>query len=185
MPDQPENNRTEQGQFAAGTSGNPKGRPAGAYSRSTQLARLLLARNAGKLVRKCISQALAGEAVALRLTIERLVPIPKTGSIRIDLQRITSLEDIPLALRTVIEAVASGALSLDDGERLAALIDRQRVAMEAPDIELRIRELESIVKEMHLAQMVDPRGVTRVNGHDAQSSTSAASATGGVERGPA
>ena len=77
--------------------------------------------------------ALAGDGVALRLAIERLAPILRAGSMRIDLPSIKTLDDIAPAMAAVIEAAASGVIALDDADRLVALIDRQRVALETPD----------------------------------------------------
>jgi hypothetical protein len=163
---EPANNRTSEGRFAPGTSGNPGGRAKGSYSRSTQLARLLLARNAGPLVRKCIEQAMAGDGVALRLVVERLAPIPRAGSIRIDLPPIKALDDIGPAMARVIGAAAAGEIALDDADRLIALLDKQRIALETPDLELRLRELEAAYREIANAQVVGPRGSPRPNGRD-------------------
>jgi uncharacterized protein DUF5681 len=167
MGDEPEPTGPKQdGRFQPGQSGNPAGRPKGALNEATRLVQALMAGDAEAVFSTVIDKAKAGDMVAARLVVERLAPIIRTGSIKIELQRITSLEDIPLALRTVIEAVAAGALSLDDGERLAALIDRQRIALEQPDLELRLKELEHLVREMGLAQMVGPRSEHRPNGRD-------------------
>lgn len=154
--------------FAPGQSGNPAGRTKGSFNRSTMLAQALLGREAGAIARRLIEAAKdkldPAHSVALRLAAERLMPVMRAGSIRIDLPLIKTLEDVPLALREVIAAVTSGVISLDDGERLAALVDRQRIALEAPDLELRLRELEHQYREMARAQMGSSPAVARWNG---------------------
>ena len=69
--------------FKPGCSGNPHGRPRGALSKRTQLSKLLEPR-AVELVEKMIELALDGDAQALRLCIERLIP-------KIDQQRVVAV----------------------------------------------------------------------------------------------
>jgi hypothetical protein len=145
-------------------SGNPAGRVKGSFNRATILAQTLLGREAGKLARKAVEMALAGDATALRICLERLVPIIRAGSIRITLPPIRAASDIAVAMNVVVEAVAGGMISLDDGERLVGLLDRQRIVLETPDLELRLRELEHQYREMSLAQMAHARSDARPNG---------------------
>ena len=59
--------------FKSGVSGNPAGRPKGSLNKKTQLIKLMEA-HAEALISKTIDLALAGDTVALRLCIERLIP---------------------------------------------------------------------------------------------------------------
>jgi len=59
--------------FKAGVSGNPKGKKIGTLNRRTQLAKLFEP-HAEALVNKAVELAIGGDAVALRLCIERLIP---------------------------------------------------------------------------------------------------------------
>ena len=59
--------------FQKGKSGNPAGKPKGALNKRPPLSKLLEP-HAKALVAKMLELALAGDSVALRLCIERLIP---------------------------------------------------------------------------------------------------------------
>lgn len=59
--------------FQPGQSGNPKGKVPGTLSRRAQLAKLLEPHGEA-LINKAVELALAGDVVALRLCLERLLP---------------------------------------------------------------------------------------------------------------
>jgi hypothetical protein len=61
-------------QFQKGQSGNPHGKPKGALNHATRAAQMLLDGEANAITRKCIEMALAGDTIALRLCLERIVP---------------------------------------------------------------------------------------------------------------
>jgi len=67
-----------EGRFRKGRSGNPNGRPAGARNKATETAELLLDGEAAALTRKAVELALAGDAMALRLCLDRIIP-PRRG----------------------------------------------------------------------------------------------------------
>jgi hypothetical protein len=60
--------------FKKGQSGNPSGRPPGSRNKSTLAAEALLDGEAETLTRKAIEEAKAGNMIALRLCLERIVP---------------------------------------------------------------------------------------------------------------
>src|SRR5713101_403902 len=62
------------GAFRKGRSGNPKGRPPGARNKATETAELLLDGEAAALTRKAVERALEGDAMALRLCLDRIIP---------------------------------------------------------------------------------------------------------------
>ena len=59
-------------------SGNPAGRLRGTKNRATKAAEELLEGEAEALTRKAVELALAGDTVALRLCLERLLPPRKS-----------------------------------------------------------------------------------------------------------
>lgn len=72
----PENSgRDQAGRFAVGKSGNPAGRPRGSRNATTLAAVALLDGEAERLTRAAIELALAGDIAALRLCLERLIPV--------------------------------------------------------------------------------------------------------------
>ena len=60
--------------FAKGQSGHPAGRPAGARNKKTLAAAVLLDGEAEALTRRAVELAFAGDPMALRLCIERILP---------------------------------------------------------------------------------------------------------------
>src|SRR5262249_59590562 len=63
--------------FQKGESGNPAGRPFGSRNKTTLAMEALLDGEAETIVRKAIEKAKDGDTVALRLCLERLVPVRK------------------------------------------------------------------------------------------------------------
>ncbi len=111
--------RTSAGRFA---TGNP-GKPRGARHKATQAALVLLEGEGEALARKAVEMALNGDVVALRLCLERLVPVRKDGTIRFDLPPLVKSEDAPAAARAVVEALADGQISPADAESAVKIID--------------------------------------------------------------
>ena len=112
--------------FVKGQSGNPKGRPKGARNRATVAAELLLDGEAEALTRKAIDLALAGDTVALRLCMERLVPPRKDRAIRLDLPPIQTDDDLKGAVGAVLSAVADGVITPSEAGEVVALIEKCR-----------------------------------------------------------
>src|SRR5215467_6292317 len=67
-----------EGRFKPGLSGNPAGRRPGSRNKATETAELLLEGEAEALTRKAVEKALAGNPMALRLCLDRLIP-PRRG----------------------------------------------------------------------------------------------------------
>jgi len=66
--------------YQKGHSGNPAGRPPGLPDKRTVL-RELLAPHAEALVAKVVALALAGDTAALRICIDRLIPLQRHATI--------------------------------------------------------------------------------------------------------
>src|ERR1700730_13409490 len=99
------------GHFQKGQSGNPAGRPKGARNRSTVAAEALLEGEAEALTRKPIELARAGDATAIRMCIERLVPPRKDRTICLELPAINGIGDANRAAGAVLTAVADGTIT--------------------------------------------------------------------------
>ena len=84
--------RLQDGRFRPGVSGNPAGRLRGTKNRATKAAEELLEGEAEALTRKAVELALAGDTVALRLCLERLLPPRKSR--RVTLTGLSSSFDL-------------------------------------------------------------------------------------------
>ena len=69
--------------FEKGRSGNPGGRRRGSRNRTTLAAAVLLEGQSEALTRKAVELALAGDPVALRLCIERILPVCRERAVRL------------------------------------------------------------------------------------------------------
>src|SRR5215469_6310208 len=72
------------GRFQKGQSGNPKGRPPGVRNKATEAAEMLLDGEAEALTRRAVERALEGDATALRLCLERIIPPRRGRAVRLD-----------------------------------------------------------------------------------------------------
>ena len=128
--------------FAKGVSGNPAGRPPGSRNKATVLALQLLEGEAEALARKVIERALEGDTAALRLCLERLIPLRKDRVIKLDLPPITSTQELAAGFAAVVAAVAKGDMTPDEAQRIAALLEQYSKVLERAELEQRVTQLE-------------------------------------------
>ena len=67
--------------FKKGVSGNPKGRPLGAKNKSSVIAESLLVGQSEALVQKAVRMALSGNITALKLCLERIIPVKREPTV--------------------------------------------------------------------------------------------------------
>lgn len=131
--------------FVPGQSGNPAGRKAGSKNKMTVLCENLLGGDAEAIMKTLIAQALAGEGVALRLAVERMLPVraARDRSISgLELPRLAKAEDIVLAMASVLEHVAAGNMTLSEAGEFARLLEGQRKNIETSDLVIRLEAIE-------------------------------------------
>jgi hypothetical protein len=110
--------------FVKGQSGNPKGKPKGVRNRATLAAEALLDGEAEALTRKAIDMGLAGEPIALRLCIERLIPTRRERPLAFALPPVENAEDTAKAINGVLGALAQGLVTLSEASEAINLIER-------------------------------------------------------------
>jgi hypothetical protein len=116
------------------------------YGFQPELAEKLMADNAEDIIQATIDAAKNGDGVAMRLCVERLVPLRKRVPAPIELPNADSLPGVTEALGVIVAAVAKGALDLESGSSLAALVEAKARAIETNEalkLEQRIASLES------------------------------------------
>ena len=104
------------GHFSKGTSGTPAGRPLGSRNHATLLMESLLEGQAEQLTQKAIDMAMGGDITALRLCLERLMPVRKDRPIQLSLPPIETVQQISLAVGKVAKAIGDGEITPSDGE---------------------------------------------------------------------
>lgn len=125
-----------------GQSGNPKGRPPGSRNKTSEAALALLDGEAHKLTRKAIDMALAGDAKALRICLERITPPRRETPVRLTLPKIKTASDLPAAIGALLQAAAAGEITPGEAERLARLVGEAGRAIYMADVEERLERLE-------------------------------------------
>ena len=124
--------------------GNP-GRPSGSRNKVTLAAEILLDGEAEKLTRKAIELALAGDTVALRLCLERIIPARRDRPVRFMFPKKTSGDEIADIMRNVLDSVATGELTPSEAQSVAAVVEGWRRAKEVGEMEDRLSTLENAV----------------------------------------
>ncbi len=135
--------RGPDGRFLPGASGNRRGRPLGSSNRASLMVEQLLEDRAQALAEKVIEMALAGDGLALRLCLERLLPARKERHLLLQLPEPVTVEDITAGFRRVVEALTDGRLTPSETNSVAALLESARRTLETTELDRRLRELEA------------------------------------------
>jgi Family of unknown function (DUF5681) len=97
--------------FKPGQSGNPAGRAAGSRNKKTLAAEAALFEHAQELVADLVTRAKNGEPAAMRLAMDRILPVGRGRPLPIELPPVRSTEDAQIAAGVIMEALKEGALS--------------------------------------------------------------------------
>ena len=128
--------------FAKGRSGNPAGRRAGSRNKTTEAAAVLLQGESEALTRRAVEMALAGDPMAMRLCIERILAPCRERAVKFAWPPIESAADIPVAMKAVTSALASGVITPSETGRIADVVDTFVRAIDTSNFDRRLRELE-------------------------------------------
>jgi hypothetical protein len=103
---------------------------------------MLLDSEATALTRKAIELALAGDAAALRLCLDRTVAPRRERPVEVPLPPIDSAADLLGAIKAVAGAVGRGAITAAEAVALSQMIETFLRTIDASDFEMRLRRLE-------------------------------------------
>jgi hypothetical protein len=127
-----------------------KGRPTGSRNKRSIFHESLESHGI-EIMETCKLQALKKDPTALRLCVERLVPVCKAPNSTFRLPPMQNAADLAKAISAVAQAVARGRLSASEGESVGRLIESQRRTLETETFEARIRALEKAQSEEEAA----------------------------------
>ena len=120
-----------------GQSGNPAGRKPGA-----ELVRQLLEPKKKELIDKAVAMALAGDATALRICIDRLAPPMRAESPTVHIPDLKSAPTLALKAEAIVSAVGDGRIGPDAATMLLQAIAAACKVIEFDELQRRIAELE-------------------------------------------
>src|ERR1700691_564595 len=128
--------------FSKGASGNPGGRPAGTRNKALLAMEALLDGEAEAITRVAVDKAKEGDATALRLCLERTLTPRKERPLSFSLPQLGAVTDAPAATSAIVAAVAAADITVSEGSELARLVDTHVRAVEASDLDKRLRAIE-------------------------------------------
>jgi hypothetical protein len=135
----------QRGPFRPGQSGNPNGRPKGSRNSTTLALESLLDGQAKALTQKAVDLALAGDLIALRICLDRIMPVRKHRPIEIQLPKMETIADAPKAT-AITAAVARGEITFTDAADVSRLDETYVRAIEASDLDKRLRAIEEAMR---------------------------------------
>jgi hypothetical protein len=119
------------------------GRPKGSRNRANSAGQDLLDKYTPNLIGKCIELALKeGDRSAMRICMERVLPVRRDASIRVSLPRIRTAQDVEKAAEKVTWAVGRGKIAPAEGETMMNIFEIHARIIEKGQYESRIEKLE-------------------------------------------
>ncbi len=119
--------------FKPGTSGNPRGKPAGTRSKATRLLLALMEGDAANITKAVITAAKEGDLMAARIILDRLIPPAKERSITLNLPDTKTAEGASAAQSAVLQTAASGDLLHGGSSTLSSILESKRRATSTGD----------------------------------------------------
>ena len=130
--------------FKPGQSGNLKGKPAGTRSKATQLLLALMEGDASAITKAVIDAAKAGDLMAAKIILDRLIPPAKERPVNVNLPDTTTAQGVSAAQSAILQAVASGDLLPGEAATLSGIVESKRRAIETQELSERITQLENV-----------------------------------------
>ena len=128
--------------FAKGKSGNPAGRPSGIRDRRVAMRDMFIP-HAEDLVAKVVEMAKDGDAAALRICLDRLIPPAKAKDDPVSLPGFT--DSLAENSRIVVRSLAAGEVTPEEAGAILQSLASQARIIEADEIEQRLTALELAV----------------------------------------
>lgn len=129
--------------FQPGQSGNPSGRPKGIIDKRAKL-REKLEMHAEEILDTLIARAKVGDAVALKLCVERLIPrIKSDDGIVINLPegRLDAGHNMLQMIHDLTQAVFLGWLTVDEAGKFIHFLKQQRQQIKSAESEILLEKM--------------------------------------------
>ena len=106
----------------------------------------ILQRDADAILEAVVAAAKGGDSTAMRLCVERLIPVRKGRPIGLSLPPVKTIADIDAALSVIIAAMAKAELSAEEASAFAAVVEQKRKAIELGEHARRLDAIEEHLK---------------------------------------
>jgi len=103
----------------------------------------LLDGEAEALTRKAVELALAGDAMALRLCLDRIIPPRRGRRVQLGLAPLRGAADLGGTMAAITTAATQGAITPGEAVELARVVEIFVRAVETSDFERRLQQLEA------------------------------------------
>jgi hypothetical protein len=139
----PANKRTSavMAKFKPGKSGNPSGRAQGSKNRATKLLEAI-EKDTPALLAVTKEKALGGDMTAMRLLLERALPVRKPVAPTVNLPELGQDLSLTSKAQAVIAGVGKGMIPPDIASQLITAIGATAKVVEIDELERRITQLE-------------------------------------------
>ena len=131
--------------FKRGESGNPAGRPKGIPDRRSQLIRQY-EDDIPALLEVLKQKALSGDMAALKLILDRLLPVKRSSFEVIEIPSLGEAETLIEKAEAVMASVSSGEIPPDVGSQLISAIGTTARVEEISELKDRIESLEAAMR---------------------------------------
>ena len=115
----------------------------GSRHRTTRLAYAMFEEQSEEVIQAVITAAKEGDATAMKLVVERIVPPRKSVPIKIDLPPVNCADDAKAAISLVLEAQCSGEIAPDQAEDLLKSIETFIRVCTVSELEAKVNALSS------------------------------------------
>lgn len=119
-----------------------RGRPPGSRNKSARVLQDKLDSHGESLINRCVYMAHQGDRTALRLCMERLMPVRRQRTVQFKVRPVKTLADVDAASQSVVSDIARGQLTPAEGQAISGILEDRRKVIETHEMEERIGVLE-------------------------------------------
>jgi hypothetical protein len=123
------------------------GRPPGSRNQVASRSQTILEEHAEILMKKCLHMALEGDVMAMRLCVERLIPVRRQRVVRFKMPSVGTMAEVDTASQAVVKGVSRGQLTPDEGKAFTGMLEGRRKIIETDQFVVRLEALEEAQKK--------------------------------------
>ncbi len=95
------------------------------------------------MTRKAVERALEGDAMALRLCLDRIIPARRGRTVQLGVAPVRGTADLGSTMAAITTAATQGVITPGEAADLARVVEIHVRAVETSDFERRLQQLEA------------------------------------------